>query len=100
MNCELTEDQKAYRDAARAFAQKEMTPNAATWDAKKIFPVETIKKAAELGFLGVYVKPDFGGSGLSRLDGAIIFEELAYGCTSTAAYITIHNMVNWMVDTF
>lgn len=100
MNFDLSDEQKAYQEAARSFAEKELSPFAPEWDAKKIFPVETIKKAGELGFLGVYTRPDFGGSGLSRLDGAIIFEELAIGCTSTAAYITIHNMVTWMIDKF
>jgi alkylation response protein AidB-like acyl-CoA dehydrogenase len=97
---ELSDEQRAYQQAARQFSEKELAPFAAEWDQKKIFPVETIRKAGELGFLGVYTKPEFGGSGLTRTDGTIIFEELATGCTSTTAYITIHNMVTWMVDTF
>jgi len=100
MNFELSDDQKAFVEAAKSFAVKELMPHAAEWDSKKFFPVDVIKKAGELGFLAVYTKSDFGGSGLSRLDGAMIFEELAFGCTSTAAYITIHNMVTWIIDSF
>ncbi len=100
MNFELTDDQKALQEIARNFSEKEMAPHAAKWDQKKIFPKDVIAMAGELGFCGVYTKPDVGGSGLSRLDGTIIFEELAAGCTSTTAYITIHNMVTWMIDSF
>jgi alkylation response protein AidB-like acyl-CoA dehydrogenase len=100
MDFNLSEEQKAYQDAARTFAAKELAPFAQKWDEEKYFPKETLKKAAELGFLGVYTRDDVGGMNLSRLDAAIIFEELAYGCTSTTAYITIHNMVTWMIDTF
>lgn len=100
MSVELTEDQVAFQDAARSFAEAEMAPHAARWDEKKIFPVETLREAAALGFAGIYVDPAHGGSGLSRLDAAIIFEELAAGCTSTAAYISIHNMACWMIDRF
>jgi len=100
MQLELTDEQKAYQDAARTFAEKEMAPMAAEWDQKKIFPKDVLKKAGELGFCGVYTRVEVGGLGLSRLDGDIIFEELAGGCNSTAAYITIHNMVPWMIDTF
>lgn len=85
---------------ANEFMEKEMYPNAAQWDDEKIFPVETIQKAAELGFGGIYVKPDFGGTGLSRLDASIIFEQLSMGCVSTTAYISIHNMCAWMIDEF
>jgi alkylation response protein AidB-like acyl-CoA dehydrogenase len=100
MDFELSEEQKAYQDAARTFASKELTPNAQKWDEAKIFPKDVLKKAAELGFMGVYTREDVGGLALSRLDAAIIFEELAYGCTSTTAYMTIHNMVTWMIDNF
>src|SRR4051794_19505809 len=100
MNFELTEDQKSYQQAARSFANKELTPKAAEWDQNKYFPKEVIAKLGELGFCGLYTKPDVGGSGLSRLDGVVIFEELAAGCTSTTAYVTIHNMVTWMIDSF
>ncbi|RLV98155.1 hypothetical protein DV515_00011068 [Chloebia gouldiae] len=77
-----------------------MAPYMAEWDEKEIFPVETMRKAAQLGFGGIYVKPDVGGSGLSRLDTSIIFEALSTGCTSTTAYMSIHNMCVWMIDTF
>src|ERR1700681_1951522 len=100
MDFNLTEEQQAFRDTARQFATARMLPEAARWDAEKIFPVETLREAAALGFGGIYVKEDVGGSGLSRLDAAIIFEELAQGCTSTAAYISIHNMAAWMIDAF
>lgn len=96
----LSEDQTAFQDAARAFAQNEMAPHAARWDAEHIFPEDTLRAAAELGFAGIYVKDDVGGSGLTRLDAAVIFEELATACPSTAAYISIHNMASWMIDNF
>ena len=100
MDFQLSEEQRAFQDMARDFAAKEMLPYAAEGDAEEIFPVEALRKAAALGFGGVYVKDDVGGSALSRLDAAIIFEELAAGCTSTAAYISIHNMAAWMIDRF
>ncbi len=100
MDFSLGEEQRAFRDVAEQFARDEMEPHAREWDEKSIFPVETLRKAAELGFGGIYVRDDVGGSGLSRLDAAVIFEELAKGCTSTAAYISIHNMAAWMIDTF
>jgi len=100
MDFALTEDQRAFFDTARDFAGKELAPNAAQWDAEAIFPVDTMRKAAELGFAGIYVRDDVGGSGLNRLDAALIFEALSMGCTSTAAYISIHNMASWMIDTF
>lgn len=96
----LTNEQMEMQQVAREFAKNEMFPNAAEWDEKKIFPVETLRKAAELGFAGVYVSEEFGGTGLSRLDASIIFEQLSHGCTSTTAYITIHNMCAWMIDRF
>ena len=100
MDFELSDDQRAFQELARDFAANEMTPFAAGWDEDCTFPVETLRKAAALGFAAIYVKGDVGGAGLSRLDGALIFEELAAGCASTAAYISIHNMVAWMVDAF
>jgi alkylation response protein AidB-like acyl-CoA dehydrogenase len=100
MNFDLSDEQRAFQEAARAFASGEMAPQARRWDEDKIFPVETLRAAAALGFGGLYVKEDVGGSGLSRLDGAIIFEELAAGCASTAAFISIHNMASWMIDRF
>ena len=92
MDFKLTDDQQAFQDTARKFARDHLTPNAAKWDEEKIFPVEQLRLAAELGFGGLYVSPDFGVTGLGRVDSAIILEELAAGCTSTAAYISIHNM--------
>ncbi|HEX2656400.1 MAG TPA: acyl-CoA dehydrogenase family protein [Xanthobacteraceae bacterium] len=100
MDFTLTEEQRAFETMARNFAIHDMMPFAREWDEKEIFPVETLRKAAGLGFGAIYVREDIGGSGLSRLDGTIIFEELAQGCTSTAAYISIHNMVAWMIDVF
>ncbi len=100
MDFELTEEQQAFQSTARQFAHDEMMPFARDWDEGSVFPVETLRAAAALGFGGIYVKDDVGGSALTRLDAALIFEELAQGCTSTAAYISIHNMVAWMIDTY
>jgi alkylation response protein AidB-like acyl-CoA dehydrogenase len=100
MDFELTEDQRAFQATARSFARDAMMPHARQWDEEEIFPVEALRRAAALGFAGIYVKEDVGGSALSRLDSALIFEELAQGCTSTAAYISIHNMAAWMIDGF
>ncbi|RVU31087.1 acyl-CoA dehydrogenase family protein [Neptunomonas marina] len=100
MDFELNEDQIAFADMAKAFAQNEMEPHAAEWDEKQIFPVETLQKAGELGFCGLYSPEEAGGLGLSRLDSSIIFEQLAMGCTSTTAFITIHNMATWMIADF
>lgn len=100
MDMTLSEDQQAFREAAREFAQGEMAPYAAGWDDDSIFPVDALRKAAELGFAGIYVRDDVGGSGLGRLDAAVIFEELAAACPSTAAFISIHNMASWMIDTW
>ena len=100
MDFELTEEQRAFQATARQFARDEMMPHARDWDEGEIFPVDTLRQAAALGFGGIYVKDDVGGSALSRLDAALIFEELAQGCTSTAAYISIHNMAAWMIDSF
>ncbi len=100
MDFQLSEEQRAFQDMARDFAAQEMAPFAAGWDQDEVFPVEALRKAAALGFAGIYVRDDVGGSALSRLDAAVIFEELAGGCTSTAAYISIHNMAAWMIDRF
>ncbi|NIB44619.1 acyl-CoA dehydrogenase [Pseudomaricurvus alkylphenolicus] len=100
MDFTLNEEQLAFQEAARAFAQGEMAPLAAKWDEEKIFPTDVIAKAGELGFCGMYCPEDVGGMGLSRLDTAIILEELAAGCTSTAAFISIHNMATWMMSTW
>jgi len=100
MDFELNEDQIAFADMAKAFAQNEMAPMAAEWDEKSIFPVDVLQKAGELGFCGLYAAEDVGGLGLSRLDASIIFEQLAQGCTSTTAFLTIHNMVTWMISEF
>ena len=100
MDFELTEDQRAFQATARQFARDEMAPKARAWDENETFPVAELRKAAALGFGGIYVKDDVGGSALTRLDATIIFEELAQGCTSTAAYISIHNMAAWMIDAF
>ncbi|WP_203142579.1 acyl-CoA dehydrogenase family protein [Marinobacter mangrovi] len=100
MDFALNEDQLAYRDAARAFAEKAMAPHAAGWDIDHTFPLEVIREAGELGFCGLYTPEDCGGMGLSRLDTSVIVEELAAACPSTAAYITIHNMATWMVACF
>ncbi len=100
MNFDLSEDQRAFQHSARSFAASEMAPHAAAWDAECIFPIDVIQKAGELGFCGMYTPEDAGGMGLTRLDSAIVFEELAYACPSTAAYITIHNMACWMVATW
>jgi alkylation response protein AidB-like acyl-CoA dehydrogenase len=100
MDFDLTEEQRAVQDTARAFARDEMMPFAREWDETETFPVDALRRAAALGFGGIYVAADVGGSALSRLDTAIIFEELAQGCVSTAAYISIHNMVAGLIDAY
>ena len=100
MDFSLTEEQRAFQATARAFARDEMMPHVRDWDENEMFPVEALRAAAGLGFAGIYVRDDVGGSALNRLDAALIFEELAQGCTSTAAYLSIHNMVAWMIDRF
>ena len=100
MDFELTEDQRAVEDMARRFATEKLAPYAAEWDATEHFPVDVMREAAALGFAGIYIKSDVGGSELSRLDAAIIMEELSAGCTSTAAFISIHNMASWMIDAY
>jgi alkylation response protein AidB-like acyl-CoA dehydrogenase len=100
MNFELSEEQRAFQDLARGFAEEQLAPHAALWDEQCHFPAAALREAAKLGFAGIYIGEEHGGAGLSRLDAAIVFEELAAGCTSTAAYISIHNMVAWMIDAF
>lgn len=100
MNFELSEDQQAFVDTAKAFADKELAPNAAKWDEEAHFPIEVFKKAGEMGFMGMYTPEEAGGFGMSRLDSALIFEQLAGGCTATTAMMTIHNMVSWMIGSF
>jgi len=100
MNFELSEDQRAFQSLASDFAREQMAPHAQAWDENSVFPVETLRAAAALGFGGLYVREDVGGAGLSRLDSSIVLEQLAGGCTSTAAFISIHNMAAWMIDAF
>lgn len=97
---ELTDEQLQIQEMARAFTADAITPHAAEWDEKHIFPRETIKAAAELGFASIYVSEESGGIGLGRLEAALIMEAMAYGCPSTSAFISIHNMGAWMIDRF
>ncbi len=97
---DLTDDQRAIQDMARKFTADAITPHAAEWDEKHIFPRDTIKAAAELGFASIYVSEESGGIGLGRLEAALIMEAMAYGCPSTSAFISIHNMASWMIDCF
>ncbi|OHY96399.1 acyl-CoA dehydrogenase [Vibrio rotiferianus] len=100
MDFELNEDQRMFADTAQQFAAERLAPMAAEWDEKQIFPKDILREAGELGFLSLYTPEDQGGLGLSRLDASIIFEQLSMGCTSTTAFMTIHNMVTWMVASF
>ncbi len=100
MDFALSDEQRAFQETARDFARDEWLPHAPGWDEREEFPVEALRRAAALGFAGIYVKDQFGGSGLTRLDAALIFEELATACVSTAAYLSIHNMAAWMIDRF
>src|ERR1700731_3094568 len=100
MDFDLTEEQRAIKETARAFARAAMMPFARQGDKDEIFPVDTLREAAALGLGGIYVAADVGGSALSRLDAVLIFEELAQGCPSTAAYLSIHNIVAWMIDAY
>lgn len=100
MDFSLSDEQIAIREMAARFAADELAPFAAEWDEKKHFPVDVIRKSAELGLAGIYTRDDVGGSGLGRLDAVLIFEALSAGCTATAAYISIHNMCSWMIDRF
>lgn len=100
MNFDLTQDQQMFADTAKQFSDSELLPNAAKWDIDHTFPKEVITKAGELGFCGLYAPEEAGGLGLSRLDSSIIFEQLAMGCTTTTAMMTIHNMATWMIATW
>jgi alkylation response protein AidB-like acyl-CoA dehydrogenase len=100
MDFSLNEDERAIEDVARRFSRDRLAPFAAEWDETSHFPVDRLREAAQLGFAGIYVKSDVGGSEMSRLDAAIIMEELSAGCTSTAAFISIHNMASWMIDRY
>ncbi len=97
---ELTEEQRAIQDMARAFAADQIAPHALAWDREAHFPAEVIRATGPLGFGGIYVRDDVGGSGLGRLDAVLIFEALAAACPAFAAFISIHNMAAWMVDSF
>ncbi len=96
----LTEDQLAIQEMATAFAAETLAPHAMRWDEEKHFPLEEMRAAAALGMGGIYIRDDVGGSGLSRLDAALIFEALSTGCPTVAAYISIHNMCAWMIDRY
>ncbi|MDG2047725.1 MAG: acyl-CoA dehydrogenase family protein [Halioglobus sp.] len=100
MDFALTEDQHAYVASARAFSAGVLAPNASTWDAQSIFPKDALRKAGELGFMGLYAPEVSGGLGMSRLDASMIVEELAKGCTATAAFLTIHNMATSMIGKY
>ncbi|HEY0647647.1 acyl-CoA dehydrogenase family protein [Phenylobacterium sp.] len=100
MDFSLTDDQRAIEDAARAFALAELAPHAARLDEEKLLPREVLQAAAALGFAGLYVQEDVGGSALGRLDASIVFEQLSYGDVAVAAFISIHNMASWMIDRF
>lgn len=97
---DLTDEQRQIQEMARQFTADAITPHAAEWDEKHLFPRDTIKAAAELGFASIYVSEESGGIGLGRLEAALIMEAMAYGCPSTSAFISIHNMASWMIDTF
>src|ERR1700710_1049679 len=97
---DLTDDQLQIQEMAAKFTADAITPFAAEWDEKHIFPKDTIREAAELGFGAIYVSEESGGIGLGRLEAALIFEAMAYGCPSTSAFISIHNMASWMIDRF
>ena len=100
MTTRLTEEQVMIQDMAKRFAADRLAPHTSDWDEQKHFPVDVIRDTAELGFAGIYVGEDVGGSALGRLDAALVFEQLSYGDVSTAAFISIHNMASWMIDSF
>ncbi len=100
MDFALNDDQTAIYDAARNFAAAEFAPHSARWDREHHFPVDVMRKAAELGFAGIYVREDVGGSALGRLDAALIFEALSYGDIAVSAFLSIHNMASWMIDRY
>jgi alkylation response protein AidB-like acyl-CoA dehydrogenase len=97
---DLDDEQRQIQEMARAFTADAITPHAAEWDEKHVFPRDTIRQAAELGFGSIYVSEEAGGIGLGRLEAALIMEAMAYGCPSTSAFISIHNMASWMIDRF
>ncbi|HEX5537166.1 MAG TPA: acyl-CoA dehydrogenase family protein [Sphingobium sp.] len=97
---DLTDDQRAIQEMARRFTADTITPHAAEWDEKHFFPRDVVKAAADLGFCGIYVSEESGGIGLGRLESALVMEAMAYGCPSTSAFISIHNMAAWMIDRF
>ena len=97
---DLNDDQLAIQDMARKFTADAITPFAAGWDEEHIFPRDTVKAAAELGFGAIYVSEESGGIGLGRLESALIMEAMAYGCPTTSAFVSIHNMAAWMIDSF
>ena len=97
---DLSDEQRQIQEMAQAFTADAITPHAAEWDEKHIFPRDTIRAAAELGFGSIYVSEESGGIGLGRLEAALIMEAMAYGCPSTSAFISIHNMASWMIDRF
>lgn len=100
MTATFSDEQVMIRDMAGRFAEENLAPHSESWDREKHFPVDVMRQAAALGFAGIYVKEDVGGSGLTRTDAAMIFEQLSYGDVSTAAYMSIHNMASWMIDTY
>ncbi|MGE8294762.1 MAG: isobutyryl-CoA dehydrogenase [Pseudomonas sp.] len=100
MDFELSDEQRLLTDSARAFAARELAPHAADWDREHHFPLEVIRRAAEQGYLALYLREEDGGLGLSRLSASLIFEQLAAGCVATTAYLTIHNMATWMLASF
>ena len=100
MTAALSEEQAMIREMAQRFALDRLRPHSSEWDETGHFPVDVIRSAAELGLAGIYLKEEHGGSALTRLDAVLIFEQLSYGDVSTAAFISIHNMASWMIDTF
>ncbi|MBU2156084.1 MAG: isobutyryl-CoA dehydrogenase [Gammaproteobacteria bacterium] len=100
MDFELSDEQRLLVDSARQFAGRELAPHAADWDRDHHFPVDVIKRAAEQGYLALYINEDDGGLGLSRLSASLIFEQLSAGCIATTAFLTIHNMASWMLASF
>ena len=100
MSALFSDEQLMIQDMARKFGEAQLLPHSEAWDRDSHFPVDVIKQAAKLGFAGIYVSEDVGGSALTRTDAALIFEQLSYGDVSTAAFISIHNMASWMIDTF
>src|SRR5437868_15001896 len=100
MDFEFSTEHSAFREMAADFAQTKLAPQAEQWDEDSIFPVDILREAAHLGMAGIVVKEDIGGAGLSRLDAALIFEQLATGCIATSAYLSIHNMVTSVIDRY